>query len=113
MPPRAIRSRKVSSAESITSAMRTSPIPISSSRAKRSRCETERSTRCSSSSATRAYSTFSAAVGSSSICCTRLLAAVIGLRISCAIEAESVSIERACSPDHLLALVQRVGLTCA
>ncbi len=43
-----------------------------------------RSTRSSSSRATCAYSTFSTDCGSSPICCTRLLAAAIGLRISCA-----------------------------
>ena len=63
MPLRATRSRKVSSADSTTSASRSGATRISSSRAKRSRCETERSTRVSSSRATRAYSTFSAADG--------------------------------------------------
>ena len=56
-----------------------------------------RSTRSSSSRATFAYSTLSWERGSSPICCTRLLAAVIGLRISWAIEAESSSRRWACS----------------
>ena len=50
-----------------------------------------RSTRSSSSIATLAYSTFSTEVGSSPICCTRLFAAAIGLRISCAMVEDSSS----------------------
>src|ERR1700732_19209 len=48
-----------------------------------------RSTRSSSSSATLAYCTFSTEVGSSPICCTRLLAAATGFRISCAMVDDS------------------------
>jgi hypothetical protein len=50
-----------------------------------------RSTRASSSSATLAYATFSTDVGSSPICCTRLFAAAMGFRISCAMVDESSS----------------------
>ena len=49
-----------------------------------------------------AYSTFSAEPGSSPSCCTRLLAAVIGLRISCAIDADSSSSERSFSSSRTI-----------
>src|SRR5437867_2573206 len=64
---------------------------MSSSLAYLRRWETRCSTRSSSSIATLAYSTFSTEVGSSPICWTRLLAAAIGLRISCAMLDDSSS----------------------
>ena len=65
---RTIRSRKVSSADSRTSSIRISLTRISSSLAKRRRWVIERSTRASSSTATRAYSGLSSDSGSSPIC---------------------------------------------
>src|SRR5438034_678752 len=79
------------SAESTTVARLTSAKLRSSSLAYLRRWETRCSTRSSSSIATLAYSTFSTEVGSSPICWTRLLAAAIGFRISCAMLDDSSS----------------------
>jgi hypothetical protein len=95
----AIRSRNVERAETTTSAARTSVATSSSSREYLSRCEIARSTRSSSSTATRAYPALTGDDGSSPIWATRMRAAVTGLRISCAIDAESCSSDRACFPS--------------